>query len=514
MRYPDINRYQETLYNPYGLFKTLKNIEFRTDRRGMPSHISGSSSVIFKGVSDGLTYAVKCFTRPNNNRKQTYNSIEKYLSAYNSDYFVPICFLEEEIYVYDDFDRGCYYPLLLSEWVEGCSLGDFLKEMCSKKETKILAETARRFDTMALWLLEQDIAHGDLKYDNILVMPDGALKLIDYDGMYTPDMAGKESPELGTRHFQHPARTALFFNRHTDDYSIALISVCLHALCEYPEWFGEYEDDENIMFEPDELVEGKCVLINRIKDRWLESGNTALYRLAVLLGSKEPRLDGLAETMERIVTREIPDIYDKLDSREQMTIIRKDGFYGFLNETTGKVIDAVYDDVQPFNNGIAPVRIRKRWFYIDTEGRKIIDATGYDCAGAFHDDRALVSKGRKWGYIDQAGQAVVPPRYEEARNFSEGLAAVKERKGKYGYIDTNGNVRIEPVFDILFDFREAVAVAGDNGRFGYIDCRGNWLIKPEFSFASSFRNGKAVAERDGMEIKLTKNDNNRISYEM
>lgn len=48
-----------------------------------------------------------------------------------------------------------------------------------------------RFDRLGLWLLEADFAHGDLKQDNLIVMPDGSLRLIDYDGVYLPSLAGK-----------------------------------------------------------------------------------------------------------------------------------------------------------------------------------------------------------------------------------------------------------------------------------------------------------------------------------
>lgn len=47
-----------------------------------------------------------------------------------------------------------------------------------------------RFDRLGLWLLEADFAHGDLKQDNLIVMPDGSLRLIDYDGVYLPSLGG------------------------------------------------------------------------------------------------------------------------------------------------------------------------------------------------------------------------------------------------------------------------------------------------------------------------------------
>ena len=54
---------------------------------------------------------------------------------------------------------------------------------------------------LAMWLLPQPFAHGDLKPDNILVQADGSLTLVDYDGMYVPAMQGQKSRELGSPDF-------------------------------------------------------------------------------------------------------------------------------------------------------------------------------------------------------------------------------------------------------------------------------------------------------------------------
>ena len=56
------------------------------------------------------------------------------------------------------------------------------------------------------------IAHGDLQHGNIFVVDD-ELKLIDYDGMFVPRLAGCRSNELGIEHYQHPQRKEHHFGR-------------------------------------------------------------------------------------------------------------------------------------------------------------------------------------------------------------------------------------------------------------------------------------------------------------
>lgn len=90
---------------------------------------------------------------------------------------------------------------------------------------------AYNFSRLAMWLLPQPFAHGDLKPDNILVHDDGSLTLVDYDGMYVPAMQNQKSRELGSLDFRHPLRTEDDFNEHIDDFPAIsiLFSLCLIA---------------------------------------------------------------------------------------------------------------------------------------------------------------------------------------------------------------------------------------------------------------------------------------------
>ncbi len=74
------------------------------------------------------------------------------------------------------------------------------------------------------------IAHGDLQHGNILVLPDGQLRLVDYDGMFVPAMKGWRSNELGHRNYQHPARTAEHFGPELDNFAAWVIYSSLCAV--------------------------------------------------------------------------------------------------------------------------------------------------------------------------------------------------------------------------------------------------------------------------------------------
>jgi hypothetical protein len=70
---------------------------------------------------------------------------------------------------------------------------------------------------------------------------------------------------------------------------------------------------------------------------------------------------------------------------------------GFKDLTGKVVIPPQFDEARDFSEGLAPIRIN-----------------------------------RKWGYIDSKGKTVIPSKYYRARGFSEGLAAVNIG-GKWDY---------------------------------------------------------------------------------
>ena len=94
------------------------------------------------------------------------------------------------------------------EWVEGQTLNRFVEE--SLEKPKMLRQLLELWPRLAVRLREAGIAHADLQHGNVLLVPAPhgklALKLIDYDGMYVPSLAGTQSGELGHPNYQHPQR--------------------------------------------------------------------------------------------------------------------------------------------------------------------------------------------------------------------------------------------------------------------------------------------------------------------
>lgn len=95
----------------------------------------------------------------------------------------------------------------------------------------------------------------------------------------------------------------------------------------------------------------------------------------------------------------------------------------------------------------------------------------YDYAGPFCNGLARVKLNKKWGYIDTTGNVVVSPKYNQAENFSDGMARVRLGQ-KWGLINTSGTEIIKPTFDFIDVFIDGKAKVLLNGMEYYMNTDG------------------------------------------
>ncbi|MDY4550581.1 MAG: leucine-rich repeat protein [Parabacteroides sp.] len=262
MQYPLISEYIEAIRSAEDNFDQYNALRPVLDDKGNPVLSSGNFAVVFK-MRDEQTkrlYAVKCFTRDQERRHENYRRIAEELEFVSSPYLVHFRFLEKELFVDTSQGDAEEYPVLVMDWVEGEPLDRYLRTHL--QDTYALQLLAYRFCRMGAWLLSQPFAHGDLKPDNILVKSDGSLVLVDYDGMFVPAMQGEQAGELGSPDFRHPLRTAVDFNEHIDDFSIASIALSLKAIALQSSLYDQFAASDRLLFAASNYMDlGKSALL-------------------------------------------------------------------------------------------------------------------------------------------------------------------------------------------------------------------------------------------------------------
>lgn len=248
MNYPSIKEYKEAILFAEDNFEQLKNLRPVLGDDGEPVFSSGNFAVVFKMKDEqtGKKQALKCFLREQEGRAEAYRMIAEELEFVSSTFLTPIKYLDKELFVDTNASDDTEFPVLLMDWVEGETLDKYIRNhLDDQYELSLLAY---QFSRLAMWLMPQPFAHGDLKPDNILVKRDGTLVLVDYDGMYVPAMKGQRARELGSPDFRHPSRTETDFDEHIDDFSLASILLSLKAIALQPSLLEEYGAQDRLLF--------------------------------------------------------------------------------------------------------------------------------------------------------------------------------------------------------------------------------------------------------------------------
>ena len=159
---------------------------------GLPRPITGGFASVYQMVcANQRVWAVRCFLRDFGDHQARYAAISDHLAHAHLPYMVNFSFLADGIRV-----GGRLHPLLKMEWVEGAPFLTYVER--NLQSPAMLLDLAQQWVQMAQTLAGAGIAHGDLQHGNVIVVQ-GRLKLIDYDGVYVPALAGRASPEVGPR---------------------------------------------------------------------------------------------------------------------------------------------------------------------------------------------------------------------------------------------------------------------------------------------------------------------------
>lgn len=289
MRLPAITQYLGAVENPGNQFKTLHDFRVERDAYGEAAIITGSNGVVFKIIHNNNLKGLKCYIT----RRRFTRQIYRYAARLDSDLLCPAELIEEEVFISDMNEGGSFYDVVLMEWLQGYTLEREIRRAAltfNVGKLRLLSET---FDRTVLRMLDEEWTHGDLKPENIMVDKEGRFRLIDLDAMFIPEFDGKTAVEMGTRNYQHPGRFQMAFDKHIDDYSIALISISLRYLADHPEAYGKYNNGDNIILIPDDVVHGRSPLYREIT-AWAEArGGHNLVEMCRTLKKDSPRIEGL-----------------------------------------------------------------------------------------------------------------------------------------------------------------------------------------------------------------------------
>jgi hypothetical protein len=257
MAWPLSQDYNEAIQDPSLCFADpdLRAGQVVTNAIGLPAPRSGSFADVYeiRAVTDARAWAVKCFTRAVAGQRERYASVSAYLAQARLRFMVDFQYLEQGIRV-----GGQWYPVLKMDWVDGFLLNDFVHQHLDRPA--MLEALGDLWLRMARRLRGAGMAHGDLQHGNVLLVPGRdekhlGVKLIDYDGMFVPTLAGVPSGEVGHPAYQHPQRLREgIYSEEVDRFPLLLTYTAIRALIVTGRaLWDRYENGDNLLFQKQDL---------------------------------------------------------------------------------------------------------------------------------------------------------------------------------------------------------------------------------------------------------------------
>lgn len=246
MQVPADHEYQEAVQNPLQCFKDLDLSKGRPELLSpvlpIPKPRSGNFATVYRLQNGSKSWAVRCFTRTiHEDQRLRYDAVSRHLASTNLPYFAGFKFLQHGIQI-----RKTWFPVVKMEWVQGESLKSYIEKNLGKPAN--LIDLSFRWLNLVKNLKKFKIAHGDLQHENVMVV-DKDLRLIDYDGMWVPELAEHLSHEKGHPNYQHPARDESFFEPELDNFSHNVILLSMVSLASDPSLWNQFKGgDECLLF--------------------------------------------------------------------------------------------------------------------------------------------------------------------------------------------------------------------------------------------------------------------------
>ena len=216
---------------------------------------SGNFAVVFRCLPvAGSDLALRCLLfPPSQDAAERAAAVSEYLHQLPQKpvSFVGYRFVPDAIYAGSEW-RAAY----VMDWVAGDTLFKAVQNLVKDGDKERLQAISADVAEMVSQMQEASVAHGDLQHDNIMVLPTGDLRLVDYDSVYVPSLMGRSCLMVGVEGYAHPnyidRSIVRPFNAYMDTFSGLVLITSLRAIAKDLSLFQRFTQD-NLFFRAEDL---------------------------------------------------------------------------------------------------------------------------------------------------------------------------------------------------------------------------------------------------------------------
>ena len=216
---------------------------------------SGQFAVVFRcRTLSGGDVALRCLLLPpNRDAAERATAVGDFLYSLPKvpQSFVRYRFVSNAIYAANEWQDA-----YIMDWVDGKTLTHAVQDLVTNRDIQGLQTIADSTTHMIMEIQNAGIAHGDLHPENILVLPSGELRLVDYDSTYVPALQDRPCLVVGPEGYAHPAYVSKSLvrpnNIHMDTFAGLVLVTSLRALVNDLSLFQCFTK-ENLLFSAEDI---------------------------------------------------------------------------------------------------------------------------------------------------------------------------------------------------------------------------------------------------------------------
>ncbi len=175
--------------------------------------------------------------------------------------------------------------------------------------------------------------------------------------------------------------------------------------------------------------------------------------------------------------------YDAIEAHDEFFELKKEAFSKLVTQGGKPIIneeDGV-EDIGHFSESYFSIKKNGRWGFIDQTGKLRI-SNRYDSVHIFHEDLAAIKLRNKWGFIDKDEKLVIQPYYDQISSFKNELAIVTSNNLS-GLINKNGEVLVELSFKTIERlWNDNYKIKDQSDRYGLVSASGKFIIDLYMNF--------------------------------
>ncbi len=216
---------------------------------------------------------------------------------------------------------------------------------------------------------------------------------------------------------------------------------------------------------------------------------------------------------DRYLEKTLDDKYGLLDEYgkrvikpafDEISVLQEDSIYfaksklgySFITKS-GKMRvsnDSRFEAINNMSEEFIGVKINDSWGFVDING-KLRVSNQYENVGPYNEGLAPIKILGRWGYINKREDLIVQPAYDTVYNFNNGICEVV-KKGFFGLINAQGKITLDCEYDTLFRLNTGGYLTFKDNKFGLASSKGRLLVLPRYDELIDLNNGFVINSRN------------------